>query len=173
MSQSLDGYIAGPSGRPPGPPDPIVFRHFADHVRGLNCILYGRRMYEVRRYWEEDKPDWDEIEDDFALAWRPKQKWVASRTLTSLGPNATLVQGDLKDFVAKLKSEREGEIGVSGAELAGVLSAAGLVDGYRLYFRPYVLGSGKPYFAGSVPPLRLLKHDAIGEDIVRLTYVPA
>jgi dihydrofolate reductase len=89
----------------------------------------------------------------------------------SVGPNATLVQGDLIDFAANLKSERD--IDVAGAELANALSAAGLVDEYRLYFRPYVLGAGKPYFAGPPPPLRLMKLDAIGEDVVRLTYVPA
>jgi dihydrofolate reductase len=172
MMQSLDGYIAGPSGelRPPGP---ILHRHFNDHVRGSDGILYGRRMYEVMRYWDEDKPDWEEIEHDFAQAWRSKPKWVASRSLKSVGPNATLVQGDLIDFAAKLKSERDGDIDVAGAELANVLSAARLVDEYRLYFRPYVLGTGKPYFAGSPPQLRLVKHDAIGEDAVRLTYVPA
>jgi dihydrofolate reductase len=130
-------------------------------------------MYEVMRYWDEDKPDWDEVEHDFARAWRPKPKWVASRSLTSLGPNATLVRGDLIDFTAKLKAERDGDIDVAGAELANVLAAAGLVDEYRLYLRPYVLGGGKPYFAGPVPPLRLVKHEAIGEDAVRLTYVPA
>jgi hypothetical protein len=70
----------------------------------------------------------------------------------------------LSDFAANLKSERDGDIDVAGAELANVLSAAGLVDEYRLYFRPYVFGTGKPYFAGSQPPLRLMKLDAIGED---------
>ena len=130
-------------------------------------------MYEVMRYWDEDKPDWEEIEHDFARVWRPKPKWVASRSLTHVGPNATLVQGDLIDFAANLKSKRDGDIDVAGAELAHVLSAAGLIDEYRLYFRPYVLGGGKPYFAGPVPPLRLMKHQAIGEDAVRLTYVPA
>jgi riboflavin biosynthesis pyrimidine reductase len=83
------------------------------------------------------------------------------------------VQGDVIDFAARLKSEVDGDIDVAGPELANVLSAAGLIDEYRLYFRPYVLGGGKPYFAGSVPPLRLMKHQAIGEDAVRLTYVPA
>jgi len=186
MMQSLDGYIAGASGGPQSggvlssqaaaelpPPGPILSRHFAEHVRGLDGVLYGRRMYEVMRYWEEDKPDWDDIEHDFAHAWRPKPKWVASRTLTSVSPNATLVQGDLIDFAAKLKAERDGDIDVSGPELANVLSAAGLIDEYHLYLRPYVLGGGKPYFAGPVPPLRLMKHQAIGEDAVRLTYVPA
>jgi dihydrofolate reductase len=170
MMQSLDGYI---DHLQLGPPGPMLSRHFADYVRGLDGLLYGRRMYEIMRYWDEDQPGWDEMEHDFAQVWRPKPKWVASRSLTSVGPNATLVQGDLIDFAVSLKSERDGDIDVSGAELANVLSAAGLVDEYRLYFRPFVLGTGKPYFAGPRPPLRLMKLDAIGEDAVRLTYAPA
>jgi dihydrofolate reductase len=173
MMQSLDGYIDGRSGdlQLP-PPGPILHRHFNNYVRGLDGILYGRRMYEVMRYWDEDKPDWDEIEHDFAQAWRSKPKWVASRSLTSVGSNATLVNGDLIDFAAKLKAERAGDIDVAGANLADGLSAAGLIDEYRLYFRPYVLGEGKPFFAGSRPSLRLLKADAVGEDAVQLVYVP-
>jgi dihydrofolate reductase len=174
MMQSLDGYIDGPAGNVQlGPPGPILSRHFIDQFRGSDGVLYGRRMYEIMRYWDEDQPEWDEIDQDFARIYRSKPKWVASRSLTSVGPNATLVQGDLIDFAAKLKSERDGNIDIAGAELANVLSAAGLVDEYRLYFRPYVLGAGKPYFAGPLPPLRLLSSDTIGEDAVRLTYVPA
>ena len=168
MMQSLDGYLEHVQ---LGPPGPILARHLNNLFRGSEGLLYGRRLYEVMRYWDEDRPDWDDIDHDFAQVWRSKPKWVASRSLTSVGPNATRVHGDWIDFAASLKSERDGD--VAGAELANVLSAAGLVDEYRLYFRPYVLGAGKPYFAGSLPPLRLMKLDAIGEDAVRLTYVPA
>lgn len=176
MMQSLDGYINidGPSGsiKLP-PPGPRLHRHFNDHVRSVAGILYGRRMYEIMRYWDEDQPDWDEIEYDFAQAWRSKPKWVASRSLTSVGPNATLVKGSLIDFAANLKAECSGDIDLAGADVAHQLSAAGLVDEFRLYFRPYVLGEGKPYFAGSRLTLRLLNVDTVGEDAVRLTYVPA
>lgn len=174
MMQSLDGYIDGPAGNVQlAPPGPILSRHFMDYVVGLDGLLYGRRMYEVMRYWDEDQPGWDESDHDFAQVWRSKPKWIASRSLTSVGPNAALVRGDVIDFAANLKSERDGDVDVAGAEIAHVLSTAGLVDEYRLYFRPYVLGAGKPFFAGSLPPLRLMKLDAIGEDAVRLTYVPA
>ena len=106
MMQSLDGYI---DHLQLGPPGPMLSRHFADYVRGLDGLLYGRRMYEIMRYWDEDQPDWDEIDHDFAQVWRPKPKWVASRSLASVGANATLVQGDVIDFARNLKSEREGE----------------------------------------------------------------
>ena len=186
MMQSLDGYVAGPSGGPSSegvlsaqaaaempPPGPTSFRHFVDHVSNLEGMIYGRRIYEVMRYWDEDKPDWEDDEHEFASAWRPKPKWVASRSLKSVGPNATLIQGDVVNFVRNLKAERTGEFDVAGPEIANVLSSAGLIDEYRLYFRPYILGGGKPYFAGPIPPLRLVNHEPIGEDAVRLTYVPA
>jgi len=174
MMQSLDGYVAGPPEGPDlPPPGPALHQHFNDHVRALGGILYGRRMYEVMRYWDEDQPDWDPIAHDFAAAWRKQPKWVVSRTLTTVGPNATLVDGDLEAAVRGLKAQVEGEIDVAGPELAGGLTALGLMDEYRLYFRPFVLGGGKPYFAGARPPLRLLASDRVGEDAVRLVYAAA
>jgi dihydrofolate reductase len=172
--QSLDGYVDGPAGNVQlGPPDPVLFRHFTDHFNGLEGTLCGRRMYQIMQYWEEDQ-GWDETGQAFAKAWRSKPKWVASRTLSSVGTNATLVQGDLIDFVVTLKSEHEGEISVSGPQLASVLSAAGLIDDYRLYFRPAVFGAGKPFSMGSnLPKPRLTHFEAIGAEAVCLTYVPA
>ncbi len=130
-------------------------------------------MYEVMRYWDEDQPDWDEDEHDFAAAWRAKPKWVASHSLKSVGASATLVMDDVGAFAARLKAEIDGEIDVAGAELAGSLTKLGLIDEYRLYLRPFVLGGGKPYFAAARPPLRLVKSDVVGEDAVRLVFVPA
>ena len=127
-------------------------------------------MYEVMRYWDDDQPGWDEVERDFAAAWRATPKWVVSRTLRSVGPAATLVRDDVGAFVGALKAKLDGEIDVAGPELAGGLTALGLIDEYRLYFRPFVLGGGKPYFSGPRPPLRLVSAEAVGEDAVRLTY---
>ena len=170
LSQSLDGYT---DHMKLGPPAPAVFHHFVEHVRGLSATIYGRRMYEVMRYWDEDHSDWEESERDFAQAWRSMPKWVVSRSLKSVGPNTTLIQGDLEPAIRKLKAELDGEIDVGGPNLAQSLTNLGLIDEYRLYLRPVVLGSGKPFFAGPPPPLRLIASDRIGEDIVRLTYVPA
>jgi riboflavin biosynthesis pyrimidine reductase len=81
---------------------------------------------------------------------------------------------DVEAFVRRLKAEVEGEIDVAGPELAGCLTDLGRIDEYRLYFRPFLLGRGKPYFVVARPPLRLIAADPIGEDAVsRLTYVPA
>ena len=106
-------------------------------------------------------------------AWRSQPKWVVSRSLKSVGPNATLVQNDVGTVLRELKARLAGEIDVAGPELARSLTELGLVDEYRLYFRPIVLGRGTPFFAVPPPTLRLVSSDLIGEDAVRLTYVPA
>ena len=169
LSQSLDGYVDHQEMAP----GPTLFRHFVEHVRGLAGSVYGRRTYEIMRYWDDDLPDWDAAELDFAAAWRSQPKWVVSRSLTSVGPNATLVSDDVEAVIRGLKARLEGEIDVAGPDLARNLADLGLIDEYRLYFRPFVLGHGTPFFAGPRPPLRLVASDPIGEDAIRLTYVPA
>jgi len=169
LNQSLDGYVDHREFAP----GPSLFRHFIEHVRSLSGMVYGRRTYEVMRYWDEDLPQWDAEERDFAAAWRGQPKWVVSRSLKSVGPNAFLVEGDIAAVVRGLKAEHAGEIDVAGPELAQCLTDLGLIDEYRLYFRSVVLGRGKPFFAGPRPPLRLVGSDRIGEDTIRLTYVPA
>jgi dihydrofolate reductase len=169
MNQSLDGYVDHMAFGP----DPSLFRHFVEQARDQAGSLYGRRLYEVMRYWDEDDPQWDAARRDFAAAWRTQPKWVVSRSLKSVGPNATLIGDDGEAAVRRLKAEIAGEIQVGGPDLARSLTDLGLIDEYRLYLHPVVLGHGKPFFAGPRPPLRLVAHDLIGEDAIRLTYVPA
>ena len=169
MNQSLDGYVDHLEFSP----SPALFRHWIEHVRDLTGSVYGRRMYEIMRYWDEDDPAWDAERRDFAAAWRSLPKWVVSRSLTSVGPNATLVEDDLEAVVRGLKAQLAGEITVSGPDLAQTLTNLGLIDEYRLYFHSIVLGRGTPFFAGPRPPLRLVTSDLVGEDVIRLTYVPA
>lgn len=170
MNQSLDGYV---DHQELPVPDAALFRHWIEHVRDLTGSVYGRLMYETMRYWDEDRPEWSAEEREFAAAWRDHPKWVVSRTLKSVGPNATLVEGDVETAIRRLKDELAGEISVSGPATAQSLTDAGLIDEYRLYIHPVVLGRGKPFFAGPRPPLRLTASDLIGETAIRLTYVPA
>jgi len=169
MNVSLDGYVDHETFAP----GPVLFRHWIEQVRGVAGSVYGRRMYEIMCYWDEDHPEWDAAERDFAAAWRSKPKWVVSRSLKSVGPNATLVADDAEALIRGLKAERAGEIHVSGPKLAGSLTELGLIDEYRLYLHPVVLGRGTPFFAGPRPRLRLVARDLIGEDVIRLTYRPA
>ena len=169
LNQSLDGYVDHQK----FVPRPALFRHFIERVRGLTGMVYGRRMYEIMRYWDEDHADWDAEERDYATAWRSQQKWVVSRSLKSVGPNATLVGDDVEAAIRELKARLTGEIEVAGPELAGNLTKLGLIDEYGLYLHPVVLGSGKPFFTGARPPLRFVASDLIAEGVIRLTYVPA
>jgi dihydrofolate reductase len=169
MNQSLDGYVDHLEMRT----GPALFCHWIEQVRNLTGSVYGRRMYEVMRYWDEDRPEWSADQHAFAAAWRNQPTWVVSRSLKSVGPNATLVSDDIEAAMRGLKARLPGEIAASGPELAGSLTALGLIDEYRLYFHPVVLGRGKSFFAGPRPPLRLVASDPIGEDAIRLTYVPA
>ena len=171
MNQSLDGYVD--HDHQEFVPGPALFRHFIEQVRNLTGSVYGRRMYEVMRYWDEDLPEWGAEERDFAVAWRSQPKWVVSRSLKSVGPNAALIEDDIETAIRGLKAQNVGEIDVAGPELARSLTDFGLIDEYRLYLHPVVLGRGKPFFAGPRPPLRLVASDLIGEDVIRLTYVPA
>ena len=170
MNQSLDGYV---DHLKLGPPPAALSRHFIEQVRGLTGMVYGRRIYEIMRYWDDDQPDWDAGDREFAAVWRSQPKWVVSRSLKSVGPNATLVENDFEAAVRGLKAKLAGEIDVAGPNLAGSLTDLGLIDEYRLYLHPIVLGGGTPFFAGPRPPLRLVASDVIGEVVVRLTYVPA
>lgn len=175
MNVSLDGFVDHDKFAP----GPELFRHFIKQTRKLGGSLYGRRLYELMAYWDGDdwdqeghNPDHDDLRE-FALTWRAQPKWVVSNTLTSVGPNATLVRGDdLEGLVARLKSEIEGRIDVGGTKLAQSLKKLGLIDEYQMYLHPVVLGSGTRFFPAAAPPLRLLATDRVGEEVVRLTYAP-
>lgn len=176
MNVSIDGYVDFTD----SVPSPVLFRHWTTHTQGLAGSLYGRVIYEMMRVWETDY--WDQKSDprqaadlaEFAAAWRKHPKWVVSRSQPPVGPNATLIDGDhLEAAVREIKERVHGEIAVAGPSLAQSLSEYGLIDEYRLYLHPVVLGRGKPFFAGPRPPLRLVGSDNIDGSVVRLTYAPA
>jgi dihydrofolate reductase len=107
--------------------------------------------------------------------WQSNPKWVVSRSLqpNDLGPNATLVADDVEGFLRKLKAERDGEIEIAGTLLAQSATEMGLIDEYRIWLHPVVLGQGKPFFAGTAPQFRLLATEQIDDNVLRLSYVPA
>ena len=132
LNQSLDGYVDHQEFAP----GPTLFHHFIEQVRGLTGSVYGRRMYEVMRYWDEDHAEWTPEDRDFATAWRSQPKWVVSRSLKSVGPNAILVEDDVEAVIGGLKTQLVGEIQVGGPDLARSLTELGLIDEYRPRFRP-------------------------------------
>ena len=166
MNVSLDGYVDHDRMAP----DPEGFRFWIDAVKSTPNTLYGRKVYQLMTYWQDDQPDWGEAEREFAAAWRAQRKWVVSQTLTAVGPNATLLSSDVETRVRALKQELPGQVDVSGTVLVQSLSDWGLMDEYRLLYHPCALGSGRPLFLGPRPPMQLTSSDRIGANAVCLTY---
>jgi dihydrofolate reductase len=172
MNMSLDGYVDHDRFAP----EPALFQYFVEQTRQTSGSIYGRGLYELMRYWDGDEWDQDSPERGdlraFAEAWRAMPKWVASRSLRDLGPNAMLLGEDLEAEVRRLKAEVDGEIEVGGTKLAASLAKLGLIDEYHIFLHPVVLGHGAPFFAGVTPKLRLVGSERIGEGAVKLSYVP-
>lgn len=174
MNVSLDGYVDDLGGNlVMPPPSPELFRYWIETVRGHAGAVYGRRMYETMRYWDDDHDDWTEPLQAFADAWRKVPKWVVSSTLKSVGPNAMLITGDIEAQVRDLKARTDGTISVSGPQIAGLMTRFGLIDEYHLFLRPFVLGEGKPFFHAARPPLRLISNELVDDVTVRVAYKPA
>lgn len=153
-------------------PDAVLFRHFIDRTRRAAGLIYGRGLYEVMRYWDQDNADWSADHRAYAEAWRGQRKWVFSRSLKDVGPNAAFVDEELAGFVARMRAEAEGDFDFGGPHLANALAGRGLIDEYQLYVHPVTAGQGRPFFVGGAPPLKLARHETIG-NAVRLSYVPA
>jgi dihydrofolate reductase len=168
MNVSLDGYVDHTDFAP----SPALFRHFIAEAAGQTGSIYGRNMYEIMRYWDDERPEWDADARAFAAAWRKQRKWVASRTLASVGPNATLLGADLEREIRAIKIQHDGEIEVAGPVLAQSVAGLGLIDEYRIYLHPLALGRDAPFFRGPRTAMRLVSHDRIDEDVLRLSYVP-
>lgn len=174
MNMSLDGYVDHDR---MAPPEPALFSYFIEMTRNTAGAIYGRGLYEAMRYWDGD--DWakdNPVQGDlsaFAEAWRAMPKWVVSRSLKEVGPNATLLGEDFEAAVHTLKAERDGDIEVGGPKLAASLGKLGLIDAYHIFLHPAVLGAGTPFFAGATPQLRLAGSERIGERVVKLTYEPS
>jgi dihydrofolate reductase len=153
MGVSLDGFISGPDGDISwSAPDEELHRFHNRQAEATDLQLCGRRLYEtmlVWEAWEEEQPDSSEAALEFAPIWRATPKLVFSRTLDRVAGNARLATGNAVETVRGLKAETDGELAVGGAGLAADLIRAGLVDEYRLFVSPVVLGAGTPFF----PPL--------------------
>lgn len=177
LAVSVDGYIAsgkqGEIGLPV--PEEALHRYFNEMQKRVTLNLYGRNMYEVMRYWDAPPAESSDYEHEFARMWQGTPKVVFSTTLESVGPNARLVtdRADTERTVRQLKAETNGEIEVNGAGLAASLARLRLVDEFRLYMMPVVLGGGKPYFeAGLQLELEPLGVESLPQQCTLLRFKP-
>ena len=149
MNLSLDGYIVGPDGGFDWTaPDEEVFRFWIDDIRQVGVHLLGRRLYETMLYWEtaDENPSATDYELEFARLWKDTPMIVFSKTLEKVEGNARLATDGVAEEVARLKEEPGQDLAVGGAGLASTCIKLGLVDEYRLFVNPVVLGGGTPYF---------------------------
>ena len=175
MGVSLDGFIAGPNGEIDwGAPDEELHRFHNQHVREIGAHLCGRRLYEVMTYWEtaDENPAAAEYELEFARIWKETPKIVFSKTLEKVEGNARLVRDGAAEEVARLKEEPGKDLAVGGAGLASTCIELGLVDEYRLFVSPVVLGGGTPYFPALEEriDLELVETRTFGSRVVYLRY---
>jgi dihydrofolate reductase len=175
MTVSLDGFIADPSGEIDwSAPDEELHRFHNDQVRELGGYLLGRRLYEEMLYWEtaDENPSATDFEREFARIWQDLPKVVFSRTLENVEGNARLAEGGIAEEVARLKQEPGKDLGVGGAGLAATLVELGLVDEYRLFVSPVVLGGGTPFFPAldERVSLELVETRTFGSRVVYLRY---
>jgi dihydrofolate reductase len=175
MGVSLDGFIAGPNGEIDwSAPDEELHRFHNQQTRELGAHFCGRRLYEVMLYWEtaEENPALPAHEREFARIWKDLPKIVFSTTLDEVAGNARLARAGVADEVARLKEQPGQDVGVGGAGLARAFTELGLIDEYRLFVSPVVLGGGTPYF----PPLpqridlELVETRAFGSRVVYVRY---
>jgi dihydrofolate reductase len=175
MSVSLDGYIAGPDGDIGwAAPDAELMRFHNEQTREISAHLLGRGLYEDMLPWETaEQTRSDPADLEFAATWRDIPKVVFSATLQQVRGNARLATGDVAAEVARLKAQPgEGVVPVGGAGLAATLIKLDLIDEYRLFVNPVVVGGGTPYF----PPLdralelKLLETRTFGSRVVYCRY---
>jgi dihydrofolate reductase len=175
MGVSLDGFIAGPDGEIDwSAPDEELHRFHNQQTRELGAQLCGRRLYEEMVYWEtaEENPSAQEHELEFARIWKNLPKIVFSTTLERVEGNARLASGGVADKVAKLKEQPGKDVAVGGAGLASTLIKLGLIDEYRLFVSPVVLGGGTPYFPALEERinLELVETRTFGSRVVYVRY---
>jgi dihydrofolate reductase len=176
MSVSLDGFIEATDGDLRWSfPDEELHRHFNQQEQLIDIHLYGRKLYEnMASYWPTagQDPSAPQVEIDYARLWKTMQKIVFSTTLQQVGWNSQLVKGDIAEVVNRLKAQPGGDMSVGGAGLAASFMQLGLIDEYRLYLHPVILGGGKPMFAPLQEKIavELAETQQFGSGVILLCY---
>jgi dihydrofolate reductase len=175
MSVSLDGYVADADGRFDwSVPDEELHQVHNDQVAEQGAHLLGRNLYETMVFWEtaDQDPEMGPVGHEFAAIWKALPKVVFSSTLSEVEGNTRLATESLEAELARVREETDRDIGVGGARLAGSYARLGLIDEYRLFVCPVLVGGGTPYF----PPLdahvdlELIETQTFPQGVVYLRY---
>ena len=170
---SLDGFVADADGSFDwAAPDEEVHRFVNDLERRVGTYLYGRRMYEVMRFWETASDDQPRVIQDYAQLWQQADKVVYSRTLRTVSTARTRIERDLDpEAVRRWKATAGRDISVGGPGLAASAIRAGLVDECHLFVVPVVVGGGTPALPGQVRlRLELVDEHRFRSGVVHLHY---
>jgi dihydrofolate reductase len=175
MMVSLDGFIEGPNRNLDWHiVDEELHRFVNEQQSAIDTHLYGRRMYEVMAYWEtaDKDPSSPEYVLEFARIWKKMSKIVFSKTLERVEGNARLVRDNIAAEITKLKAQPGKDLALGGADIASTFMQFGLIDEYRLFIHPVVLGSGTPMFRALDDKinLRLVETRTFGSGVVYLRY---
>lgn len=176
MSVSVDGYMEGPSREIDWHMvDDELHRHMNGWLAGAGAFLEGRVTYELmEKFWPtaDQNPAATPTVVEFAQIWRNIPKVVYSRTLDRAGENATIVHEVVPADVLALKAQPGGDLVVGGADLGAEFARQDLIDEYRLYVHPVVIGRGRPMLRPSDAKvsLRLLETHTFGNGVVLLRY---
>jgi dihydrofolate reductase len=176
MGVSLDGYIIGPNGGSIGSgPDQELLRFLTDQEREIAACVLGRRLYETMLYWETAQQDrsLDDADLEWAAVWNPLPKVVFSTTLSAVEGNARLATGSLVEEIERLRAEpADGDIGIGGAALASEAARLDLIDEYRPWVHPVLVGGGIPFYPQSERrvDLELLESRPFGSQAVYYRY---
>jgi dihydrofolate reductase len=175
MGVSLDGFIAGPGGEFDwSAPDEELHRFHNQQTRELGAHLCGRRLYEETVYWEtaDANPSAPEHVLEFARIWQRLPKIVFSTTLEKVEGNARLAREVAAEEVAKLKEQQGADLAVGGAGLAATFIELDLIDEYRLFVSPVVVGGGTPFFPAREKriDLELVETRTFGSRVVYVRY---
>jgi dihydrofolate reductase len=175
LSVSLDGFIEGPNREIDWHRvDDELHAHFNEQLAAMGAFLEGRVTYELMAaFWptaDRDPASTPQMVE-FSRIWREMPKVVYSRTLDRVDWNARLVREVVPEEVAALKAEPGGDLALGGADLAAAFLEHGLVDEWRVYVHPVVIGQGKPLFPpGARLDLRLIGTRTFGNGVVLLHY---
>ncbi|UKY55185.1 dihydrofolate reductase family protein [Streptomyces inhibens] len=176
MSVSLDGFIEGPDRQIDWHMvDDELHRHFNEQLRAMGAFLNGRVTYELMaEFWPTADLDPSSTGPmaEFAGIWRDMPKIVFSRTLERADWNTTVMRDVVVDEIMALKARPGGDLALGGADLTAAFLRHDLIDEYRIYVHPVLIGRGKPLFPASdaMITLRLARTRTFGNGVVLLRY---